>query len=912
MPSKGRGGQDDRSESRSKKPKKSQSLPALTPAPRSPLDIPQQLCTVEVRKRSVVRSTVSAGSIKQLPQSRLRFTTSERGLEWERSHVMTQLPSHKLPPLHDVMRMAVKEFNIQLPSKKKESGKRKEQGRQSKSEAVIYSPYLGGPRLPMRGRVIDVISPRSPVNVEVTAPAEERLSTAIEETSEGKAQIDVPPSSGGGAPGEAIAASPDPQVTVDVASQPAPKPADTFTIDDLPFPWDEDEMRSAFSRFDSDRDGELHVEELPTMLRFLGARPQAGDCEQIVREQTRFSTLSWEEVVDFLYRFRRLDVTRMRDVFMAADEDGSGELDFNELHALLHQMGYYPTTQSTLEAFEALDKDKSSTIAFPEFEGLREHLRVTEGFTKADFAEIELLYSKSCLGKAGPQEVVEETWRITMYLGYSASIDSIASCCDQVNPDRSNGIVCVELLKIVRLVRETEIADMIKTMRAYGDDPHHLPCEDLGLALTDLGYFVSEDAVNEILESLGECEREESLTLEEFGAFLRAYRRIEGFTEEELQELQEVFSQEGRLEAGALHTLEVGKVLRWFGFSRSVQEVTRLVEEIDLDGSGVLEFPEFTKLMRRLHQEEAEHRQQFFFELATYSAKNALEMHLSAMGEAVTLLAGAEPDPLIVENASKALIAEMYGPAHQGAESAGEDKPQSIFVGRQGYEAWFRHFRRLLMEDIRASAGYNIAEKAWLQQLFNGYDEDGSGTIERGELMQLIASYFPDSTKSKDGQRDVQKALDEVDTEGKGELDFKAFLRLTRKCDDSRDSRDMQLEVEVVKECDFTPEEVDGFRQIFSANVDWKGELDLQSLASILSRVAKLSEDDLRNLSSLVCDVHPQGREVARFPQFLKLVKRLTEENYGKLNDQAERFLKRQQEQQHMLQTARRLTQMAA
>eukprot|EP00409_Alexandrium_fundyense_P002268 CAMPEP_0185912292 /NCGR_PEP_ID=MMETSP0196C-20130402/38182_1 /TAXON_ID=2932 /ORGANISM="Alexandrium fundyense, Strain CCMP1719" /LENGTH=54 /DNA_ID=CAMNT_0028633513 /DNA_START=108 /DNA_END=268 /DNA_ORIENTATION=- len=40
--------------------------------------------------------------------------------------------------------------------------------------------------------VIDVITPRSPVNVEVTAPAEERLSTAIEETSEGKAQIDVP------------------------------------------------------------------------------------------------------------------------------------------------------------------------------------------------------------------------------------------------------------------------------------------------------------------------------------------------------------------------------------------------------------------------------------------------------------------------------------------------------------------------------------------------------------------------------------------------------------------------------------------------------------------------------------------------------------------------------------------------
>lgn len=900
--------------------KKSQSLPSISASYSSPFDAPQPLCTVQVRKRCIDRSAVSSGSIKQLSQSRMAFTTFERGLEWERSHVVARVPDKKLPPLHEVIRLATKEFNLnpkKMKDKDKRSGKkdrgekREEEPEEKKPPRIHYSPYLGGPRLPMRGRVIDSIRPQSAsLKLEVTAPAEDgQPASAEEKTAEGKAPVDVPSSGGGASSGEAVTKSPDPQAVEDDQENhaaKAAKAADAFAPDDLPFPWDDDELRSAFSRFDTDRDGELHSEELPTLLRYLGARPQTADADMIVKDLTSYATLSWEEVLEFLHRWRKLDVQRMYDQFMAADDDGSGELDFDELHQLLEKLGYYPTAQSTLEAFEYMDKDKSSSIAFTEFEGLREYLRITEGFTKADYAELGSLFEKSGLGKAGPEEVVEEVWRITMYLGYSAVIESIERFCDQVNPERANGITANEMLKIVRAVRETEISDMIVTMKKYGDDPHRLPCEDLGLALTDLGYFVSEDAVNEILEGLGECETEESLTLQEFGAFLRGYRRIEGFTESEVAELQEIFDQEGRLEPGALHTLEVGKVLRWFGFARTVQEVHRLVEGIDLDGSGVLEFTEFVKLMRRLHQDEAEKRQCIFYELATESPHGELEVHISKLEEAVTLIAGAEPDPSFVDSATKSLQAEMSG-SPRGSGDSEPPAPSIVFINKQGFEAWFRHFHRLIVADVRASAGYGIAEKAWLQQLFNEYDEDGSGTIERGELLLLLATYFPDSTKSKESQREVQKALDAVDTSGTGELDFNAFLQLSRKCDDWRDSRDVHLEIEVVQECGFTPEEVDGFRQIFSANVDWKGELDLGTLAQILSRLIALSEDDLQNLSMVVCQVHPQGREVARFPQFLKLVKRLTEENYGQLNDQAARFLKRQQQQQQMLQTARRL-----
>jgi len=868
----------------------------LQPLHRSPLDVPQQLCTVQVRKRRVACAAVGGGSVKLISEGRLRFASFERGLEWDRQR-STPLPPEKLPPLHHVMGMAVKEFGIKFPLKKAEprGGKERHKKNPEKGSAHSFSRYLGGPRLPVRGRCLDV--PISPVTVEVVAPVEERVSQVAEETAESKTQVDVPPAGTGSTLGESAAgASED---ALGVTAVPSEKPEEVFDDDSLPFPWSTDELRSAFSKFDTDRDGELHTEELPTLLQYLGARPQTGDVDKIVKAQTRYSTLSYEEVVEFLHHFRRLDVKRLYELFCRADQDGSGELDFDELHLLLQELGYYPTTQSTLEAFEALDKDKSATIRFREFEGLREYLRVTEGFTKMDFLEIVTLHSKSNLAKEGPQEVAEETWRITMYLGYSAPLDQVRQFCDQVDPERSGCMNPTDLVKVIRLLREAEIADMIRTMARHSPKhPTRLPCEDLGLALTDLGYHVSEDAVNEILDNLGECESEEWLTLEEFGAFLRAYRRTEGFTQAELAELQETFLQEGRLEEGALHTLEVGKVLRWFGFARTVQQVQRLLEEVDLDGSGVIEFTEFVKLMRRLHTDEAERRQQIFFELATESPAGVLEVHVEKFADAIALLTEAEADPELVEAAAKMMIAELQGRRHSRTSVDESGENQVLFVNKLGLETFFKHHRRLAIQEIRANAGFSLAEKAWLQEVFDEYDANKGGTIDRAELMQLIKEYFPDATKSKEAQEDVRKALEEVDQDGNGELDFSEFLLLTRKCDDARDSRDMQLEAEVARECGFTTEEVDGFRQIFSANVDMRGEVDLATLANILGRVVELSENDLRDLSSLVCEVHPQGREVARFPQFLRLIKRLTEANYAHLNDQAARFLRRQQQLQ--------------
>jgi Ca2+-binding EF-hand superfamily protein len=210
------------------------------------------------------------------------------------------------------------------------------------------------------------------------------------------------------------------------------------------------------------------------------------------------------------------------------------------------------------------------------------------------------------------------------------------------------------------------------------------------------------------------------------------------------------------------------------------------------------------------------------------------------------------------------------------------------------FEVFYKHYKKGVVQEIRKNAGYGPKEIIQLSSIFASYDRDKSGTIERSELQKLIGQYFPDATKSRSQQIEIQKILASFDTGAKtGELDFHKFVWLMRKCDDMRDEADVKEEAEVVKSCGLSVEEVEGFRQIFSSIVNWTGELDLGQLQELLLRVIELNDEQISELQTLVRQVHPHGREVARFPQFIKLVKRLTDDNLLGVNEAASSTIRR-------------------
>jgi len=177
--------------------------------------------------------------------------------------------------------------------------------------------------------------------------------------------------------------------------------------------------------------------------------------------------------------------------------------------------------------------------------------------------------------------------------------------------------------------------------------------------------------------------------------------------------------------------------------------------------------------------------------------------------------------------------------------------------------------------------------------LFNMYDEDASGTIEHGEIKKLVYDHFPEATRSREGQQKVQKVLAEVDTDANNSLDFQEFLKLMRKCDNWRDAADLAIEQQVMQDCGLSPDEVHGFRHIFASHVDWSGSMKLVTLVSLLSRVVEINSRNAADLEKLLQEVIPHG-DSARFPQFLLIIKRLTQDNTMGVNQAAARAVRRQ------------------
>ena len=71
----------------------------------------------------------------------------------------------------------------------------------------------------------------------------------------------------------------------------------------------------------------------------------------------------------------------------------------------------------------------------------------------------------------------------------------------------------------------------------------------------------------------------------------------EGLTKEEIGEYQETFKKFDMDHGGTIDTNELGNLVRVLGLNPSDQEIEILKKEIDLDGSGEIEFKEFLTLM---------------------------------------------------------------------------------------------------------------------------------------------------------------------------------------------------------------------------------------------------------------------------------------------------------------------------
>jgi len=634
-------------------------------------------------------------------------------------------------------------------------------------------------------------------------------------------------------------------------------------------PWEEDILRDVFNNWDRAKENEVRVDDLPLLLADLGIRC-AEEYMQPSLSGLLYATLDWDDFLQFLSEYRKLERKEFKEVFKDADEDSSGYIDMDELVVLLRNLGYPATRQAAEELIQAVDDNNDGEIEFFEFEQLVHHLRSTEGFNEKDLLQLRTFFdSEKTIPESksdSPLELIslDKVWRIINFKGFPCSQDELRDLSQTLFME-VKAVTFRQMLKLIRNFRvkeRSQTADLIEKF-SVGEN-HAVQMKDLALALGDLSYYPEEESILEHLASIGNRECEDSLTPDELVEFLQIYRRHEGFTSGQIEEITEAFKREDVNGTGSIQALEMTRMLRTAGIRTSLQLTQHQMLKVDLEGSGLLDVQEVLKLIRLFHTQEAQLRRQIFLRVGDGDSRSLRMKYLPA---ALELIRGCKVEPTRLE----VILGSL-------------ELSQEETIGFQSFERICSQFRRFDKSLMKSQAGFSQEEVLDLREAFGKYDTEGLGIIPDSRLSQVIMDAFPRYATSERQCKQARDFVKEVQQRWKGKMNFEAFLHLVRCAESEAEEEDIQCEAELVQEYNMSKAELQGFREVFVSKAKTESSMRWEQIVELFEFAMDDFEDhEIEKFMELLVEVdsHYSGAAL-RFPDFIRLNKRLTDEYYEK------------------------------
>ena len=151
-----------------------------------------------------------------------------------------------------------------------------------------------------------------------------------------------------------------------------------------------------------------------------------------------------------------------------------------------------------------------------------------------------------------------------------------------------------EEMKAIGLEKD-QILVLKKCFDGFADDDGSIPADNVGSILSTMGMKVKPSALREIIEEIDE----DGSGLLEFNEFcqLAAKFLVEEDEEALKKELKEAFRIYDKECMGYISTEILKEILRELDSKLTEEDLDSIIEEVDEDGSGTLDFDEFMEMM---------------------------------------------------------------------------------------------------------------------------------------------------------------------------------------------------------------------------------------------------------------------------------------------------------------------------
>jgi len=692
-------------------------------------------------------------------------------------------------------------------------------------------------------------------------------------------------------------------------------------------------LRTAFNRFKIPGSADLHMNDVPDLLEYLGhviTAPQK--VMPVLKSVTTYDYVDFEEFTEFMARFTAMEREQFQVVFEKFDLDASGEISVQELRRITAVLGFMPLRKMIVEALSVVDQDSNGQLNFDEFVTFLAVYRHAEGFTRGEVAEMRRSFDRFCSVDTGVEPVLrpehlsdclvqvfglpvlEYTTKLGEKLasGQGLQKSSYAST-EEGEPE------CLrfpELLIFARKIREEQLRNFREECTGWGfatdklqlaeheaerqefelldvDHSGGISEAELRKALKKYGYTPLKTVVHEIFEEVLDDPwmPDRELDFNEFFDFILVLRQRDGFLNAEVKEMRAIFDRFDDDDSGEISALELSDLFRHLGFDANLDDLRGLVIQVDKNESGQLDFREYLQLMHIRREEElGKVREVFEARLDRSTGKmpgmqlmDALQDLGSDALELQLLLGPRLPEVQRSELDYDDLVAEM-------------DACRSAKVKKQ-----------------RKKAGFTDEEIERFKELYESFDKDHSGEIDNLELIQLLAE-FNWQPRSKEGQAQLMRKLDvaragareagieHVGQDGSPCITFWTFVQLARMLKREMEVEEEQRMAATMQELSLSEPEVEQFRAIFRSWVQREKDkaLDLGPEAAkvpedglarepvrrlVRSLGVSLNSETTRQLLAKIQSL--EDGKVLKFEGFLRLMKWLVDTNFAGINDAA-------------------------
>jgi len=376
--------------------------------------------------------------------------------------------------------------------------------------------------------------------------------------------------------------------------------------------------------------------------------------QKFYEEARPFLEFTKEEIGIFLESFRQFDL------------DGNGSIDANELGIAFKSMGQGCSPDQLKQIIKEVDKDGSGVIEWVEFlqimrnfypekriEFVYEFYEPAEDFPEFTRDEIDVFVQTFREFDANGDGHIDcdELDKGFKFMGQRVSKEQLKQIIDAVDDDKSGAVEWPEFLKIMRMMyphkrieferkfyvpaldypefTRDEIDVFIRAFRQFDLDGNGcIDADELTTALKYMGMKATPQVAQEIINSVdkdgsGTVEWPEYLEImrtfypEKRRQFIRDFyepaKKFPEFTKDEINVFVQTFRRFDLDGSNSIDANELGIALKFMGMGSSPKIVQQIIDEVDADKSGEIEWPEFLVIMRNFYPERrAEFEKEFY------------------------------------------------------------------------------------------------------------------------------------------------------------------------------------------------------------------------------------------------------------------------------------------------------------